>query len=164
VLCGYRVPITFTGLSADKAPIVLGPFSRNVELTTDVEGLGKLEVRVTGRTAGVVEVGLPRDRGVLSLGEFDKRTGKQGSIVLRGPASGVAVELDEGRTKKAAPLLKVTLSSPQSEGGEQTWTLQVGVPPKAASGRLRGKSVYLTVREQGKPARTIRVPVAGDAQ
>ncbi len=172
VLCAYRVPIALKGLAADgKTPFPIGPFRRVVVLKSD-EDVEPLRVEVRGRVVGLVDVGADADGGGLLLGEFSQSQGARGSIAVRSRVPGLTLELDEERTKVAAPFLRVKLlAETKSEEVRQAWELRVVVPPKEAYGKFPRRedpayedgAVYLKAREKGKPERTIRVPVAGDA-
>src|SRR5262249_26470327 len=73
LLCAYRVPIPLRAFAADGTPFDVGPFRRQVLLSSpdmDVEGV---TVRVHGRVRGLVDIGGDEESGGIDFRSFGSR-------------------------------------------------------------------------------------------
>lgn len=169
VRCAYRVPITLLPVAKDgKTPFDLGTFQRLLTFQLDDPADFNVNVTVTGRLAGDVQVGGESERGVIHFGPFNAHQGAFRQITLDSNVAGLELEVDPARLPMfVAP---PQLSKPDVSGtGHRTWRLQVEVLPDKVSGRFpnpdidafRDSAIYLKMKAPGRAERTLRVPLEG---
>lgn len=174
VLCAYRIPVKLRPVSADgKTPFPIGPFARNVLISSRDARVDQKSVTVGGRVKGLLEIAgkaVIDESGGIDFLTFRKDNGKKETVVLESEAPGLVLEVDTARTAK---FLAASLRTDAKRKGDRTqrWYLQVEVRPGQALGtfprrdsRYEDSAVYLkAITDPKKPPRPIRISVRGNA-
>jgi hypothetical protein len=167
VLCAYRIRVSLREVARDgKTPFDIGPFYRRVTISDpDIPGEPK-QVIVQGLVRGIVEIG---NDGEINFTTFRSSQGKKVTLSLQSTVPGLTLSFDEKRTSK---FLVVNLRKADATiDGQQSWTLDVSVPPDKVFGTFprpdhplyEDSAVYLKASSPGKPDRAIRISVQGTA-
>ncbi len=164
--CGYRIGVQLLAVSGDgTTPLEWGRFRRYLKLDAG-EGAEHL-VALEGLVRGEVQVGDPKEEGVVALPPFPSGKGAEHVVVLQSDVPGMDLAVDTGRT---AEFLEARLDKAEkAPSGRRTWRLTVKVLPNKVYGKfprtddplLRDSAVYL--RRMGGTPRSIRIPVSGTA-
>ena len=157
VLCGYRVPVTVLERTADGQDLDLGAFAHRLQFTSEADP-EPVTVDLAGSVRGPLTVGTDADRGEVSLGTFERGTGKSGELTLTTEEDALDV-----RVESVPDFLKVRLRGEKPPGpGRKAWLLTVTVPPDSLIGSIPPHTAVL-LRTTGSAARRVCVPVTGYA-
>ncbi len=165
VRSGYRVVVTVRERSVDGTHrLDLGPFRRRIELKAmdGNEEIGNHLVLVEGTMRGGVRVLAPggRNDGVIALGTFAVRTGRDVTATVEADKPGQVVKIE-----RHPDFMEVHLEKDASASGRPTWRLHVKVLPLKVVGDLKPdrSEIILRVEGAGDPVRQVRIPVTGTA-
>ena len=153
----YRIKVTVHSSRGDRS-LDMGPFIRNLDITSTSQESWQGNVRVTGTIEGNIRVVSEGGKDVVSLEDFRASKGAQKSVALEADGD-VTLTLES----KAPSYLGVKLEEIAEERERQEAVESaVTVPPDRADGRMPMDSgVVLKTNEQ--PPRRIRIPVRGHA-
>ena len=157
ILAGYRVKVT-AHESVNDHQLDLGPFSRNIVLTTDASPDRALAV-VTGNVRGEITVGAEEDNGKVKLESFPARSGTAREVFILAQQ---AVQLKSGNIKvepSSLDYVKVSLKG----DGDGRWLLFVKVQPGCPPGKLPADAAAVVTIHNNSSSRQIRIPITGRA-
>jgi hypothetical protein len=138
----------------------LGPYVRNIVLTTDLKDVEPVTLAVTGTVLGDIEVGEGDDktRGRIVFKTFPSRDGAFAAVPVRSTRPGLKLALES----TTPSYLEANLRERMDKDGGVYWELSVRVPPNRVLGRLPADSAVV-LKTATEPPRRIRIPVLGKA-
>lgn len=163
VWCGYEVKVQVHERLPNKAQLDLGPFLRQIALTSDVTAEPTIAY-LGGVVRGEVAIGTPEDKDRIDLRTFRSDRGTNKTITVWTERPGLELDCDN-LTVEPGELgyLKshIQLKKKEGTGGQSRWELSVKIPPDRVSGKLPDHSAIF-IKIQGTQ-RQIRVPIIGNA-
>jgi hypothetical protein len=154
----YRVGLTVNERLTDGTQMDLGPFYREIILTTDHKDSEPMSVGASGVVRGVVTVGTFEDRDQINLHSFPANRGTTKSFPIGSNQPGLELAVES----VVPNYVHVDLQKHPGPGGSMRWDVSVTVPPDRAMGPLPKDSV-IVLKTGGDSPRRIRVPVKGRA-
>lgn len=153
----YRVKVTVHSNRGGRS-LDLGPFTHDVEVTSDSQTKFSSVVRVTGAIEGNIRVVSENGRDLINLEDFKSAKGVSKDVTLEADNDvSLAVE------SKAPSYLTVKLNeAARGATGKKQWLLRVTIPPDRADGKMPPES-RVVLKTDETPARRIRIPVRGHA-
>jgi len=157
ILAGYRVKVT-AHESVNDHQLDLGPFSRNIVLTTDASPDRAIAV-VTGNVRGEISVGAEEDNGKVRLESFPARSGTAKEVFILAQQPGLQLKSDIKVEPSSLDYLKVSLKG----DGDDRWLLFVKVQPGCPPGKLPADAAAVVTIQNNSSSRQIRIPITGRA-
>jgi hypothetical protein len=152
----YRVNTTVHERLPDGRQMDLGPFLRDIIISTDQKDLEAVSVTIAGTVRGDIDVGAGEDRDRIMLRTFTSSKGTRETfpIICRQPDMKLKVD-------SVTPSYVTVQLTPRTDLVGH-YDLQLDIPPNRANGKLPPESaVYLQIQSQ--PPRRIRIPIVGTA-
>jgi hypothetical protein len=157
ILAAYRVKVTAHESVDDSHQLDLGPFSRNIVLTTDASPDRALAV-VTGNVRGEITVGAEEDNGKVKLESFPARSGTAKEVFIL--AQQPDLQLKSVKVEPSSlDYVKVNLKG----DGDGRWLLFVKVQPGCPAGKLPADAAAVVSIQNNSSSRQIRIPITGRA-
>lgn len=159
VRSAFRVEITAHPHRSAQEQIDLGPFQREVRLTTDANA-APLQVFINGSVRSEFVVGVPEDKGRINLGNIKSSEGTAKVVLLSTELPGVQLQVDAVHPD----FLRVKLEDVQQSmvSGKKRWRLHLEVPPNRLAGPVPANSAVILKTLDESPRR-LRIPIQGHA-
>jgi hypothetical protein len=156
----YRVTVKVRERSRDGKQMDLGPFHRDIIVSTDQPDYPDGAVEIQGAVRGEFFVGTADDkyRDQVVLRAFRADRGTSATVPIETNLSGMKLV----RESVTPSYLETKLEEqPEPDGGGR-WLLTVTVPPNRVTGSLPADSA-IVLKTLNQPPRRIRIPVVGKA-
>jgi hypothetical protein len=159
MLCLYRVRVSVHERLPDGHQLDLGPFRRNLILTTDQDDHRTFAVQLEGMVRGEITVGAGEQKDRINFKSFAVSRGVDMAVPVESSEAGLRLAVES----KNPDYLQVELNENTTiKDGLGHWQLKVTVPPGQAAGPLPHDSAVV-LKTQSQPPRRIRIPVLGNA-
>lgn len=159
VRSAYRVEITAHPHRSAQEQMDLGPFQREVRLTTGANA-APLQVSINGSVRSEFVVGVPEDKGRINLGNIKSSVGTAKVVLLSTEIPGVQLQVDTVHPD----FLRVKLEEVRQPmvPGKKRWRLHLEVPPHRLAGPVPANSAIILKTLDDSPRR-LRIPILGHA-